>query len=677
MRVRPTDNDGTPAGFTLIEMLVAVSITSILLLLVARVFNDTSRAIGDSMDVSQVLGTTRVMSDQLFDDGSRIITAKANEVTQIGKLEQPGGFLVIVQQRNSGVRFPDPADGNRPGLSALWTADADNDGTPNEPLDDLIRTDQLVFFREGTRVESLTPANTSRYDSDARAPFIRVWYGHLGRPTFNSGGLLTGSIEPGQDGNDTTNDLVLGRQALLILDNNGLDPGSGSPLATNDPNTAAPFSKLLDFRSGGKNGNSFDLVSDIDITGRIYDGASGSYDTDRLWYGTSDVMTFGHAGIDQASAGIGWSFKSLFDKELASAVPGPDATDGQYQLSPYTTQRDAAYPIGNNAIDANLLPTDAYHRSALTWGFLRAGNRLVGTADVDYPYDTDTVARTHGFFSPYVSDFVVEFAADIRDDLGDNPLTTDVETDVNIDNGATLDNLADGTPDTVSSARNESVETAGEATARMVTDAVNAGIRIPAGSVKWYTADHLVNNPLIAISGQPASYEAGNYPAYNPDKPITWPIPRGAAVLHTFGAAAGELALNDYPPYVGYVTNPFTTPSSGGRFSPSGPTIAAADLATNMQSRAVFIFGHTGDKDYNAGSGARPPASPPYPTPGDGLPPADTDGFEVGSNKWWPYMLRVRYRLHDGDGSFGSVESISNDRIAGKWFEQIIAVPLK
>ncbi|MEM9881364.1 MAG: prepilin-type N-terminal cleavage/methylation domain-containing protein [Planctomycetota bacterium] len=666
MRVQPTYN-GTPDGFTLIEMLVAVSITTILLLLVGRVFNDTSRAIGDSMDVSQVLGTTRVMSDQLFDDGSRIITAKANEVTQIGKLEQPGGFLVIVQQRNAGVRFPDPANGNRPGDPSTWLADADNDGTPNEPLDDLIRTDQLVFFREGTRVESLVPANASRYDSDARAPFVRLWYGHLGRPTFDNAGNLTGSIEPGQPGNDTTNDLVLGRQALLILDNNGLDPGSGTGLGTTDNFTG---SKVLDFRTGGKNGESFDLNADVDIKQRIYNGSgTATLSGDRLWHGTTDVMALGHAGIDQASTGIGWSFKALFDKELASTIPGPDATDGQYQLSPYTSQRDALYPIGANAIDADLLPTDDYLRSAMTWGFLRAGGRLVGTSDVDYPYDTDTVARTHGFFAPYVSDFVVEFAADIQDDFG-NTLAAPNEHDVSVNDGGNVSDTsvspppsdrADGTPDTVTDAEATAVAAAAVTNGYIdVADQVAFRDQL-AGSVKWYTADHLVNNP--AFNGTTAAaYETTiSYPAYDADRPISWPIPRGAS-LHS-----GQI---EYPPYVGWYSG-FGSQVGGRVVTPDGPLPTVSGIAANTQSRGVFVFGHTGDKDYDA---APSPAAPPYPMPGDG---DNVDAFEVGSNKWWPYMLRVRYRLHDGDGSFGSVESVSDDRIAGKWFEQIIAVPLK
>ncbi|MEL7087127.1 MAG: prepilin-type N-terminal cleavage/methylation domain-containing protein, partial [Planctomycetota bacterium] len=163
------------AGFTLMELLISISLTTVLLLLVSRVFNDTSRTINDSMDVSQILATTRVISDQIFDDGSRILPPKANPQTQPEKTERPAGFLVIVQQRNAGVLFPDPRPGRSQSID-FWTADADGDGItvdddPNEFFDDLIRSDQLIFFRTGTGVQSLTPATATRYDSDARGAY--------------------------------------------------------------------------------------------------------------------------------------------------------------------------------------------------------------------------------------------------------------------------------------------------------------------------------------------------------------------------------------------------------------------------------------------------------------------------------------------------------------------------
>lgn len=623
-------------GFTLIEMLVSVSITTILLLLVSRVFNDTTRTIADSMDVSQVLATTRVMSDQLFDDGSRIITAKANEVTQVEKLEQPAGFLVIVQQRNAGVRFPDVRNGDRPGDPSTWLPDADGDGIPGEDggpgetLDDLIRTDQFFFFREGTRVESLTPADASRYDSDAQGTFVRVWYGHVAPPVFDAGGTLLGGPEPGVAPNDTINALTVGRQGLIIIDNAGKDPINGQNITTGSVNGSAV---RLDARNAPYN-----LAWNIDIDDGLANSPAG--DPPDLWTGVTDVMTFAHDGFAQSPAGSGWFFQDLFEIDSGTA---PENTDGQFQLSPYTANNAS----GITALDASLLPNDNYARSALTWGFLRNNSRLVATSDIDYPYPNADIARTHPFLAPYVSDFAVEFAADITDDLGDDPNTPEFDprpTGTSPAGGATvvLDERPDETPDTVSAA---------EAFATGVAE----------GSIKWYTADHLVNNPGI-VAAIPALYETGNYPIYDPSKPITWPIPRGVS-LHS--------SRIDYPPYVGWYKN------YGAGAANYGGTIVTPDnllpaaptgIAPNTNSRAVFLFGHSGDIDVN-GSGA----FTPYPD-GDGT---DADGFEAGSAKWWPYMIRVRYRLHDGDGSFGSVDSITNERIAGKWFEQVIAVPLK
>lgn len=655
--------DAVARGFTLMELLVSISITTILLLLVGRVFNDTTRTIADSMDVSGVLATTRVMSDQMFDDGSRIITAKANEVTQVEQLEQPAGFLVIVQQRNAGVRFPEIRNGDRPGDPSTWVLDADGDGIfgedggPGETLDDLIRSDQFFFFREGTRVESLTPANSTRYDSDARGSFVRVWYGHIAPPVFDGSGDLIAGREPGVAPNDTINALTLGRQGLIIVDNAGKDPVNGQNITIGNVSGSAV---VLNARSAA-----YDLGWNVDIDNAVDNGPTG--DPPDLWTGVTDVMTFAHEGYNQTNAGgSGWFFQDLFEKNSGAA---PENTDGQFQLSPYTANN----PSGTRALDGNLLPNANYARAALTWGFLRENSRLVSTSDIDYPYANADIARTHAFLAPYVSDFAVEFTADITDDLGDDPNTPEFDPREPSLTGSpagstpvALDQKPDGTPDTVSSAEASSVASDAAANGYVVGPIEEAALRDRLeGSIKWYTSDHLVNNPQFS-GVQAAEYESGNYPAYDETKPITWPIPVDtlSTPLHS-GASS-------YPPYIGWYKNYGADTGNGGNsfgiVTPNGALPNVSGIAPNINSRAVFLFGHTADVDIN-GAGA----FTGYPA-GDGT---DNNGFEAGSNKWWPYMIRVRYRLHDGDGSFGSVDSVSGERIAGKWFEQIIAVPLK
>ena len=42
------------------------------------------------------------------------------------------------------------------------------------------------------------------------------------------------------------------------------------------------------------------------------------------------------------------------------------------------------------------------------------------------------------------------------------------------------------------------------------------------------------------------------------------------------------------------------------------------------------------------------------------------------TNSTWPYLIRIRYRLHDSRGSLQS--NLNGNTVLGKWFEQIIKV---
>ncbi|MEM7624660.1 MAG: prepilin-type N-terminal cleavage/methylation domain-containing protein [Planctomycetota bacterium] len=681
------------SAFTLMEMLVSISLTTVLLLLVSRVFNDTSRTINDSMDVSHILASTRVISDQLFDDLSRTHVAKANGTTQPEKLERPAGFFVIVQERNSSVEFPAPGGGRSQSID-FWTPDADGDGTPNEfptpgnpdLTDDLIRSDQLIFFRSGNRVESLTPADSTRYDSDARASYVRVWYGHVS-PPIASGSVIRG-VEPGVTGNNNINSLTLGRQALLILDDLGDSPAALSGPSNTIGKGGNADGRFLDARID----QPFGLGYRVDAVPAVTDVSN---DFDQLFKGATDVMAISHPDRDDGTATTmpgmpeprGWLFKDFFEDDLTS-ISG-EVNDGLYSRSRYSTIANtsplppSAY-TGPRLTDDHRLPTSIYAVSALGWGFLADGENLIASSGLEYPFRTEQVGRTHAFLAPYVSDFAVEFAADIRDDLGDDPATPEVETDLHVDDGGAITpnasnrwhNLPDGVPDTVNDTEAlnlvNSLVSGGHLSFATIAERDEYIARLER-SIKWYTADHLVNNPLF--EGNPALYGVGNYPAYDPRQPITWRIPQNDATdrIHS--------GFTAYPPYqtTSGIIGPlgtFTGPSGGNYRQGIGangvvlPAPNTIDLGGPVEDRAVFVFGHTADVDYNS-----PTGSPGVPGDGDVL-SAGSDGFESGSAKWWPYLLRVRYRLHDGDGSFGSTDSITDTAIAGKWFEQIIALPL-
>jgi hypothetical protein len=92
----------------------------------------------------------------------------------------------------------------------------------------------------------------------------------------------------------------------------------------------------------------------------------------------------------------------------------------------------------------------------------------------------------------------------------------------------------------------------------------------------------------------------------------------------------------------------FKPPTSAGQFVTGTATVAAPNEAYYVGSAsaaaanadAVFIFRH--------------------------------DDIAAGTNKW-PYLLRVRYRLHDDNGVIAS--SSDAGRTMGKWYEHIIRVP--
>ncbi len=91
---------------------------------------------------------------------------------------------------------------------------------------------------------------------------------------------------------------------------------------------------------------------------------------------------------------------------------------------------------------------------------------------------------------------------------------------------------------------------------------------------------------------------------------------------------------------------------------PTGIDAVGCFLPPTNFARAVFVFGHSGD------DGDTDEAS--HPT---------SKNVIEGSGKYWPYLLRVRYRLMDGRGKYRSVDPVSSEPIVGRWFEQIIPVP--
>ncbi len=731
-------------GFTLIELLVAISVTSIMLLLVSRVFTETTRAINIGADTSQIVANSRTISDQMFQDAGRMNVAKANPEKDAsrGKFsDEPGGFLVIIQQLNAGVRFPDPG---RPGQAPEdW------------PVGDPIRTDQIAFIAAADKAESITPGSRDRYDSDAFAPYQRIWYGHV--PRANLDGTLPDDTEVGQDGNNDdfdptlVTDLVLGRQGLLIIDDQSLLPTGeeaydtssqtrnniGNSVMVSQPvgffrlNSRVDRLRVLNVDPGIPAGD--DQYNEVHMGGT---DLFGLFDPQNRGVDFANFFEWEGKGSDGAGGGGVKGFYAtghVFgtdrpDLETPNALNDPGNPIGLGTITPF----DPAYPTDHTYLQ----PTELYQRHLLGWAFASPERRLVTSQDINYPYEPLDVARNHTFFVPYVSDFAVDFAADIVDDytLADDPNTvqqnssgatvplydnillpwwderflpgpnqwdsldatrTDDDTTPDVDEryapGFHPDGLPDGRPD--------------EYCIDPLPSADNNNNPIRIVGIKWYNMAFDLAQPGGQL-GNPINVDPA-FPsrlgtAVDRTRPSFYRLPRNfgapsgtASPYRNFLAqiegqyhtiprpGSGSTGAIEYPPYVGYTTA--GTPFLIFQRTPNVTTVSpTGSLPNNVGVRAVFVFGHTADYDLdggevNAGAFER----------GDGT-RARIDGgngFEAGSAKWWPYALRVRYRLHDGDGSYASVGEVPSatpvvldpdqdqfDPIPGKWFEQVIPI---
>ncbi|MEM8495205.1 MAG: hypothetical protein AAF663_07425, partial [Planctomycetota bacterium] len=372
------------------------------------------------------------------------------------------------------------------------------------------------------------------------------------------------------------------------------------------------------------------------------------------------------------------------------------------------------------------LPTEDYARHALGWAFATPANRPLTTQDLAYPFEPAELGRNHTFFVPYVSDFAVDFAADIIDDYAyaDDPATVQVDpltgNTIPLYDFVLLPWWDDRWLDTPTNepwrrfdpSRLDDPSTTNVDERWVVTSAANSGERnfepdgLPDGrpdeyvtfdlngspdqvGIKWYNmafdavqTGSAFGNPVFITgprAGEPFDRTA---PAFyrlprrvNPiaiGSPYPVPTAQTDGAYHTITAAPSNQI--DYPPLVGFVNDPITP------FAPGKDVLAYEStpaIPGNVQARAVFVFGHTSDYDLN-----NPLAGGVY---GEGL---DEDGFEAGSAKWWPYALRIRYRLHDGDGTYSNVGEVATfvptpadpdedryDALPGKWFEQIVPVP--
>jgi hypothetical protein len=197
---RTTHSVVASRAFTIIELLVALTVTLLVLFLVSRLFFDTAGVVGQGAMLSDIIASSRMVSEQLQSDAEAMTTPAAPGST--------GGFLVIINQVISNVPVRTRTDPN-----ALSTSRD-------------TRSDQLVFIRDAKGAEGLpplAPGAANAYANDVPEDYARVWYGHALK-TNPDGSDPAGDL--GTAPNDIGTNWVLGRQALLLTNTGPANPSN-------------------------------------------------------------------------------------------------------------------------------------------------------------------------------------------------------------------------------------------------------------------------------------------------------------------------------------------------------------------------------------------------------------------------------------------------------------------
>lgn len=167
------------AGFTLIEMIVAVALLVLIIVGVARVFQDASRAVSLSQNTLEMLSNVRAAQTQIESDLSRI---------------DRNGFLVIRSTQ-------DPKDPSR-------------------------RFDQISFIALGhfpNRTGTMDQNNPLADSTTANAAFVHYGHGIVERTNANQNSPMSNFKALPTDADSSIKDqhLVLCRNAVLLMAKNG------------------------------------------------------------------------------------------------------------------------------------------------------------------------------------------------------------------------------------------------------------------------------------------------------------------------------------------------------------------------------------------------------------------------------------------------------------------------
>jgi len=174
-------------GFTIIEMMVAISVAVLMFSLINVIFVATQDTIIGGIGMSDVISSSRAIGDQLAEDADHMVGPQ--DVTGASTAAKQGGYLVIVTRT----------------IAARVTERGVIGGEARE-----VRSDELVFLIDvSDEVRPLSPG-TDSYANTATASYAKVWYGH-GRPRQGAAFPALGS-----GANNYASEWVLCRQAMFF-----------------------------------------------------------------------------------------------------------------------------------------------------------------------------------------------------------------------------------------------------------------------------------------------------------------------------------------------------------------------------------------------------------------------------------------------------------------------------
>lgn len=196
-------------GITLIEMMVALAITTFVVLVVNQLFNGVIQTVGRGTQVGEILQRSRAFDEQIATETELVISGGRQPATNpydwFGRMVgpkgrepgQPGGFLVVVQRA---IPAPLTLDDQVKGIVRGVTP-------PYAGVQNAIRSDQLMFIYDQTpkfdesgrkRLPPLAPVNNGSFggdmDDSINAEYVRLWYGHVSHADADGNWLPTWTL---------------------------------------------------------------------------------------------------------------------------------------------------------------------------------------------------------------------------------------------------------------------------------------------------------------------------------------------------------------------------------------------------------------------------------------------------------------------------------------------------